>query len=103
MIVECSKCHTRYDDEYRWTICPHETFAANDGKNNFAHHPESFISSPEPDYPRKPDGTLDIEEISRVVGDRINTDPEFAAQYRRRLKKVINVLLTFKRLVRDED
>jgi hypothetical protein len=45
MIVECPKCHTRYDDAYRWTICPHETFAANDGQNNHAHHPESYIST----------------------------------------------------------
>jgi hypothetical protein len=43
MIVTCPECHRRYDDEFRWTICPHETFAANDGRNNFAHHPESVI------------------------------------------------------------
>lgn len=43
MKVYCAQCDTRYDDEFRTTICPHETFAANDGKNNFAHHPESFI------------------------------------------------------------
>jgi hypothetical protein len=23
MYVECDKCHLRYDDETRWTICPH--------------------------------------------------------------------------------
>jgi hypothetical protein len=50
LIVVCEKCGRGYDDEYRWTICqvwpaslfplrgditaPHETFAANDGKNN---------------------------------------------------------------------
>lgn len=39
----CTHCDTRYDDEFRSTICPHETFAANDGHNNFAHHPESFF------------------------------------------------------------
>lgn len=33
-----------FDDEYRTTICPHETFAANDGANNFAHHPESHLA-----------------------------------------------------------
>lgn len=48
MIVTCQTCSTAYDDAYRWTICPHETFAANDGHNNFAHHPESFISKEAP-------------------------------------------------------
>ena len=23
MVVTCPKCNARYDDEYRWTICPH--------------------------------------------------------------------------------
>lgn len=44
MIALCRTCRAAYDDEYRTTICPHETFAANDGQNNFAHHPESYIS-----------------------------------------------------------
>ena len=44
MIVTCGTCKTRYDDEFRLTFCPHETFEANDGRNNFAHHPESHIS-----------------------------------------------------------
>lgn len=43
MIVYCLTCRKRYDDEFRWTLCPHNTFAANDGNNNFAHHPESFL------------------------------------------------------------
>jgi len=43
MKVYCPQCDTRYDDEFRSTICPHDTFAANDGHNNFAHHPESLI------------------------------------------------------------
>lgn len=43
MIIICGKCQSRFDDEFRTTICPHETFAANNGKNNFAHHPESFL------------------------------------------------------------
>jgi len=38
----CDKCRWSYDDQYRSTICPHPTFAANDGQNNFAHHPESL-------------------------------------------------------------
>jgi hypothetical protein len=46
MIVTCSRgCGARFDDEFRTTICPHETFAANDGHNNFAHHPEAFIDT----------------------------------------------------------
>lgn len=44
MITQCPKCTRGFDDEFRSTICPHETFAANDGKNRFAHHPESFLS-----------------------------------------------------------
>lgn len=44
MIVQCERCKRSYDDEFRDTSCPHRTFAANDGNNNFAHHPESFIS-----------------------------------------------------------
>lgn len=43
MIFICSKCEHRFDDEFRTTICPHETFAANDGNNNFAHHLESVL------------------------------------------------------------
>jgi hypothetical protein len=31
------------------------------------------------DYPRKPDGKLDMDEICRVVGEGIKTDPDFAA------------------------
>lgn len=43
MIVTCEKCGRRFDDEFRVTYCPHDTFAANDGNNNFAHHPESYL------------------------------------------------------------
>ena len=46
MIVKCIACKRCYDDEFRWTICPHETFAANDGSNNFSHHPESLLTEP---------------------------------------------------------
>ena len=44
MIVRCADCNRTFDDEFRSTICPHKTFAANDGQNNFAHHPESHLS-----------------------------------------------------------
>lgn len=43
MKVKCSECGVWFDDEFRWTFCPHDTFAANDGDNNFDHHPESAI------------------------------------------------------------
>lgn len=26
MNTTCNKCKTTYDDTYRWTFCPHETF-----------------------------------------------------------------------------
>lgn len=43
MIVQCPKCGARFEDQYRTWICPHDTFAANDGRNNFAHHPEAHL------------------------------------------------------------
>ncbi len=49
MVVKCNECGARFDDEFRTTICPHGTFAANDGKNNFAHHPEAVIIKKEDD------------------------------------------------------
>jgi hypothetical protein len=60
MIVTCQKCQARFDDEYRWTICPHETFAANDGQNNFAHHPESYLTADE--------RTSDLKKETRSAG-----------------------------------
>lgn len=42
--MHCEACGARFDDEFRTTVCPHGTFAANDGRNNFAHHPESHLS-----------------------------------------------------------
>lgn len=44
MIVFCSICSRLYDDEFRLTFCPHDTFPANDGHNNFSQHPESVLS-----------------------------------------------------------
>src|SRR4051812_43473197 len=43
MLVQCKTCMQAFDDEFRDTGCPHRTFAANDGANNFAHHPESYL------------------------------------------------------------
>ncbi len=48
MIVQCPKCRMYYEDSYRWTICPHQTFAANDGANNFAYHDESYLDKEPP-------------------------------------------------------
>jgi hypothetical protein len=50
MIVQCFVCQRKFDDEFRTTICPHETFPANDGENNFEHHPESHL---DPYRPRR--------------------------------------------------
>jgi NTP pyrophosphatase (non-canonical NTP hydrolase) len=45
MIVRCDICKFSFEDEYRSHCCPHETFAANDGRNNFAHHPGSYLGA----------------------------------------------------------
>lgn len=45
MIVQCQTCSRSFDDEFRSTICPHDTFLANDGQNNFAHYPDSYITN----------------------------------------------------------
>ena len=29
MNVQCDKCHKRYDDAKKWTICPHEQFLSD--------------------------------------------------------------------------
>jgi hypothetical protein len=85
MIVQCPQCGLAYNDEFRWTICPHETFAANDGKNNFHHHPESYLEKkPMPDLNRAPELNQEIEaqiedafeyhpwtEIQKVQGQAI--------------------------------
>lgn len=48
MIIQCERCLMYFDDVYRSTICTHDTFLANDGSNNFAHHPESYLSNSKP-------------------------------------------------------
>lgn len=44
MIVKCNNCSMYFDDEFRSTICPHETFPANDGLNNFEIHEDAYLS-----------------------------------------------------------
>lgn len=48
MIVQCTECKMYYDDEFRDTGCQHNTFSANDGWNNFKHHPESWYAAFKP-------------------------------------------------------
>ncbi len=44
MIVKCPECRWYFDDEFRWTFCPHETFPANDGENHFEHYEDSYLA-----------------------------------------------------------
>lgn len=38
MLVDCPNCQKRYDDEVRWTICPHNRLEASpDGDGRGAH------------------------------------------------------------------
>jgi hypothetical protein len=52
MIVRCQRCSFYFDDEFRWAYCPHGTFPANDGRNHFAHHPESYLDPHPPHVAR---------------------------------------------------
>lgn len=45
MIVKCQHCPMWFEDSYRTTICPHDTFAANEGANNFRHHAEAYLGN----------------------------------------------------------
>lgn len=44
MIIKCIECGKYFDDQFRSFDCPHNTFPANDGQNNFKHYPESWLS-----------------------------------------------------------
>lgn len=44
MILKCNTCFKYFDDQFRDTSCPHDTFSANDGKNNFKHYSESWLN-----------------------------------------------------------
>lgn len=48
MIVQCPECKKWLDDVFRDTICPHEAFPANDGKNNFTAHHDAYLSDEAP-------------------------------------------------------
>jgi hypothetical protein len=43
MIVRCDDCGMWFEDVFRNTICPHEAFPANDGKNNFKVHDDAYL------------------------------------------------------------
>lgn len=48
MIAFCKKCNMFFDDEFRTIHCPHDAFNANDGKNNFEVHHDSYLSKEQP-------------------------------------------------------
>lgn len=48
MIVKCLNCTKFFDDQFRDTGCPHDTFSANDGQNNFKHYSESWLNDHAP-------------------------------------------------------
>lgn len=43
MIQNCHYCEASFDDEFRFTYCPHDLFLVNDGNNNFRIHEESEL------------------------------------------------------------
>ena len=53
MIVRCSACLLKFDDEFRSTVCSHEPFPANDGTNNFVIHYEAVLIPPRTIPPEK--------------------------------------------------
>lgn len=55
MIVKCNHCGIWYDDTYRWTFCPHDTFLANNGNNQFSHNKSSYRDIKSPDMKRTKD------------------------------------------------
>lgn len=70
MIVECPLCDWEFDDTYRSTICPHGTFLANDGHNNFAHHPDAHLHAPD-----RPDRDADRIDAIRYAVEHLARTP----------------------------
>lgn len=68
MIIYCPNCPMKFDDEYRSTICPHHTFPANDGRNNFAHHPEALLTEK-----KMPEVLLDMARTAVEATSSIRT------------------------------
>lgn len=48
MVRQCEKCKKWFEDVFRLTFCPHDTFLANDGNNNFFVHEDAYLSDKEP-------------------------------------------------------
>lgn len=48
MIRQCDNCLVWFEDVFRYTSCPHDTFPANDGNNNFKHYGNSYLSKQKP-------------------------------------------------------
>lgn len=48
MIKPCADCQRWFEDQYRSTICPHQTFPANNGNNVFMHHGDAYLSDTPP-------------------------------------------------------
>jgi hypothetical protein len=65
MVVHCALCTQWYDDEYRVTFCPHDTFLANDGTNRFAHHPRAYLAKVPPPAP----GVLATDDLDQAALD----------------------------------
>jgi hypothetical protein len=71
MIIQCSDCKKHYDDEFRWTQCPHNTFAANDGHNNFKHYSASWLGDKPPSKVYKK--MLDNKKLNKFLnGNKVN-------------------------------
>lgn len=68
MIQTCDVCDTKYDDEFRSTLCPHAAFFSNDGENNFLIRDDSFVE------PRTIPVFLSREEIDRIQQDFATCD-----------------------------
>ncbi len=48
MIIKCLYCNKYFDDQFRLWQCPHNTFMANDGQNNFKFYPEAWLADHSP-------------------------------------------------------
>lgn len=68
MIVYCCSCSKWYDDEFRSSVCPHSTFSANDGQNNFKHYHESWLSNNKPDSGEAVKYYYEFLEKNKIAG-----------------------------------
>lgn len=78
MIMQCPKCGLAFDDEFRTTLCPHGTFAVNDGANNFAHDTTSYLGKPEDareTVHQYVPSEADLEWKDRVIDGKVAVKP----------------------------